>query len=240
MLLASVATGCGSSGSGGKAVTLSELTPPFEVALTLESGECRAMIVGQTVDRAMLVARGTEAIRTSVQLQEDQFGRVDEVPSLRLRERADLPWRCVGSAIFHMERAGFARLLFELPDGRQIKVDLPFDDPNAPPPPIPPQINRIMIGQTGRPSWNGAPVTAEQLGLHLREAAAMRPEPELEIDPSPGTRLDAVISLLAQVRDAGIATSRSDQQMAPGTVHDDIGPWGFRFVGLERFAGDLK
>jgi len=230
----------GSKNSSGAVRAPDPLLAPFAVKLSVRDGACVAALENEPVDRGTLVARVTDRLDAVVRAQEQQYGEVREFPAAQLLGGPDVPWRCVGGAIFHLHRTGFAQLLFGGTATRPIRIDVPVEDPNAVPPPIPPQVNRIGIGPTGGVSWNGAPVTAERLSMHLRAAAAMRPEPDLEIDPSPGARLEAVISLLGQVRDAGIAMSRSDQQTATGTVYDDIGPWGLRFVGLERYAGELK
>ena len=44
-----------------------------------------------------------------------------------------------------------------------VKLDLPVDQPNTPPPPIDPVKNKVVITAGGEILWNGTPVQQEQL-----------------------------------------------------------------------------
>ena len=44
-----------------------------------------------------------------------------------------------------------------------VKLDLPVDQPNSPPPPIDPVKNKVVITAAGQILWNGNPVSQDQL-----------------------------------------------------------------------------
>ena len=48
-----------------------------------------------------------------------------------------------------------------------VKLDLPVDQPNTPPPPIDPVKNKVVITAQGQILWNGNAVSPEQLRQYL-------------------------------------------------------------------------
>ena len=255
LALASLAIGCGSGASNVSNARAK--APPVEVSLRIQNGECRATLAGEPGDGEALLARGVRVLEDFVRVQEQQYGSVQELPAVQLLGAHDVPWRCVGAVLFRMQQAGFARLLFGAPGAQQIVVDLPITIvPPPPPPPIMPQINWVGVATDGHLSWNGARLPAERVSEFLRQTIATRPMPELAVDPSPEARLETVIGLLRLIRDAGVATSRLDLDgrrggsavaVAPDRadrelplVLDDIAFAMIGFVGLDRFANELK
>ncbi len=81
-----------------------------------------------------------------------------------------------------------------------VKVDLPINDPNSPPPPIDPQKNKISIDAAGTVAWNGAPVDEVTLRQYLDQTAAMNPEPELHFQPDANSKYEVVDRTLAVIK----------------------------------------
>ena len=65
-----------------------------------------------------------------------------------------------------------------------VKLDLPVNQPNQPPPPIDPIKNKV-VDQRRRAQilWNGAPVNQQQLRQYLDVTQQMNPIPELHLQP---------------------------------------------------------
>src|ERR1700750_3255351 len=59
-----------------------------------------------------------------------------------------------------------------------VKLDLP-QATDAPPPPVAPQKNKIVITQDGQILWNGQAVDLQRLRQYLDITANMNPTPEL-------------------------------------------------------------
>jgi biopolymer transport protein ExbD len=84
-----------------------------------------------------------------------------------------------------------------------IQIDLPV---NTPPTdnPVEPVINKIYIAPTNEISWNGAPVSLDQMSQYLIQTKSMTPEPELQFQPDPAAVYDTVDRALAVVKSSGI------------------------------------
>src|SRR3954451_3054670 len=61
-----------------------------------------------------------------------------------------------------------------------VKLDLPVDS-NAPPPPVEPTKNKVVITQSGQVLWNGTAVNLQQLRQYLEVSQQMNPIPELHL-----------------------------------------------------------
>ncbi len=85
-----------------------------------------------------------------------------------------------------------------------VKVDLPINDPNSPPPPIDPQKNKISIDAAGTVAWNGAPVDEVTLRQYLDQTAGMNPEPELHFQPDANSKYEVVDRTLAVIKRSNI------------------------------------
>jgi biopolymer transport protein ExbD len=85
-----------------------------------------------------------------------------------------------------------------------VKIDLPVNDPNATPPPVDPERNKIAIDQAGTVMWNGAPVDLVTLRQYLDLPTTIRPTPELHIQPHPEARYEQVDEVLAVIKRANV------------------------------------
>ena len=77
-----------------------------------------------------------------------------------------------------------------------VKLDLPQSS-DAPPPPVDPIKNKIVITAGGALLWNGAPVNTDQLRQYLEVSQQMDPLPELHLQPEPNARYETVDQVLA-------------------------------------------
>jgi biopolymer transport protein ExbD len=84
-----------------------------------------------------------------------------------------------------------------------VKLDLP-QDLNAPPPPIMPTKNKVVITAAGEILWNGTPVSPDQLRLYLDATQQMDPIPELHLQPEPNARYELVDQVLAITKRAHV------------------------------------
>ncbi len=91
------------------------------------------------------------------------------------------------------------------PVSHAVNIDLPVNDPNAPPPPeVLPTINKILIMPNNEILWNGTPVSLQQVAQYLAQTKSMNPEPELQFQPAPTATYDTVDKVLAVVKRSGI------------------------------------
>ena len=91
------------------------------------------------------------------------------------------------------------------PQTHAVKLDLPQDQTNQPPPPIDPIKNKIVITQAGAVLWNGAPVNEVQLRQYLDITQTMNPIPELHLQPEPEARYEVVDDVLAVTKQAKVS-----------------------------------
>jgi biopolymer transport protein ExbD len=89
-------------------------TKPENVNLSIRSvgGTCEVYWNLTRVTSDELLERGVSALRAEVERQEAELGRVEELPEVHIRGDVNTPYRCVGGAIFTMQRAGFNRVGF--------------------------------------------------------------------------------------------------------------------------------
>jgi biopolymer transport protein ExbD len=85
-----------------------------------------------------------------------------------------------------------------------VKLDLPVDQPNSPPPPIDPVKNKVVITAQGQILWNGNPVSPEQLRQNLELSQQINPIPELHLQPEPEARYELVDEVLAITKRAHV------------------------------------
>src|SRR5919112_5006194 len=78
-----------------------------------------------------------------------------------------------------------------------VKLDLPVDQPNSPPPPIDPVKNKVVITAGGEILWNGTPVDQQQLRQYLELSQQIQPIPELHLQPEPDAKYVLVDEVLA-------------------------------------------
>ena len=85
-----------------------------------------------------------------------------------------------------------------------VKLDLPVDQPNTPPPPIDPVKNKVVITAQGQILWNGGAVSPEQLRQYLELSQQIQPIPELHLQPEPEARYELVDEVLAITKRAHV------------------------------------
>src|SRR6185369_5917900 len=85
-----------------------------------------------------------------------------------------------------------------------VKLDLPVNQPNQPPPPIDPVKNVLSINAQDQVMWNGTPVSMEQLRQYLDVTQQMNPVPELHLQPDATARYEIVDKVLAVTKQAHV------------------------------------
>ena len=85
-----------------------------------------------------------------------------------------------------------------------VKLDLPVNQENQPPPPIDPVKNIVVITADGKILWNGAPVTQPQLRQYLDVTQQMNPTPELHLQPDATAHYALVDEVLAITKQAHV------------------------------------
>ena len=85
-----------------------------------------------------------------------------------------------------------------------VKLDLPVNQPNQPPPPIDPVKNIVVITHDGNILWNGNAVTQPQLRQYLDITQQMNPVPELHLQPEATARYVLVDEVLAVTKQAHV------------------------------------
>ncbi len=85
-----------------------------------------------------------------------------------------------------------------------VKLDLPVNQPNQPPPPIDPVKNIVVITHDGKILWNGNPVSQPQLRQYLDITQQMNPVPELHLQPEASARYVLVDEVLAVTKQAHV------------------------------------
>jgi biopolymer transport protein ExbD len=84
-----------------------------------------------------------------------------------------------------------------------VKLDLPVNN-STPPPPVEPLKNTVGVTAQGQITWNGAPVTPEQLRQYLDVTQQMNPVPELHLQPDATARYELVDEVLAITKKAHV------------------------------------
>ena len=85
-----------------------------------------------------------------------------------------------------------------------VKIDLPVNQPNQPPPPVDPVKNVLSINAQDQVLWNGAPVQLTQLRGYLDTTQQMNPIPELHLQPDATARYEVVDEVLAVTKQAHV------------------------------------
>jgi biopolymer transport protein ExbD len=85
-----------------------------------------------------------------------------------------------------------------------VKIDLPVDNKNQPPPEVDPVVNNVEIDFLNQVYWNRQPVSLEQLRTYFSQAASMQPEPELRLRPDPLARYEVVNEVMASAQRSGV------------------------------------
>jgi len=85
-----------------------------------------------------------------------------------------------------------------------VKLDLPVNQDSSTPPPVDPVKNLLSITATSTVTWNGAPVSLEQLRQYLDISQQMNPIPELHLQPEPEAPYGLVDEVLAVTKRARV------------------------------------
>src|SRR5881398_2607007 len=85
-----------------------------------------------------------------------------------------------------------------------VKLDLPVNQQNNPPPPIDPVKNKVSVSAQDQVLWNGSPVTMNQLRQYLDVTQQMNPVPELHLQPDATARYEIVDEVLAVTKKAHV------------------------------------
>jgi biopolymer transport protein ExbD len=84
-----------------------------------------------------------------------------------------------------------------------VKLDLP-QNTNQPPPPIQPLKNTVGVTAQNVITWNGSPVSMDQLRTYLEVTQQMNPIPELHLQPDATARYELVDEILAVTKKAHV------------------------------------
>ena len=90
------------------------------------------------------------------------------------------------------------------PQTHAVKLDLPVNQPNQPPPPIQPLKNTVGVTAQNQITWNGSPITQDQLRSYLEVTQQMNPIPELHLQPDATARYELVDEVLAVTKRAHV------------------------------------
>jgi len=85
-----------------------------------------------------------------------------------------------------------------------VKLDLPVNDPRNIPPPIQPLKNTVGVTASNQITWNGTPITQDQLRSYLEVTQQMNPIPELHLQPDATARYELVDEVLAITKKAHV------------------------------------
>src|SRR3954469_6952980 len=85
-----------------------------------------------------------------------------------------------------------------------VKLDLPVNQPNQPPPPVDPVKNKVVITAQRQILWNGSPVSQQQLRQYLDITQQMNPVPELHLQPDATAPYGLVDEVLAITKKAHV------------------------------------
>jgi biopolymer transport protein ExbD len=86
-----------------------------------------------------------------------------------------------------------------------VKLDLPVQQTNQPPPPVDPVKNKVVVNAQGQILWNGSPVNQQQLRQYLDVTQQMNPVPELHLQPDATARYELVDEVLAITKQAKVS-----------------------------------
>src|SRR5580765_5246227 len=85
-----------------------------------------------------------------------------------------------------------------------VKLDLPVNQENQPPPPVDPVKNIVVVSADAQILWNVNPVSKVQLRQYLDVTQQMNPVPELHLQPDSTSRYELVDEVLAVTKQAHV------------------------------------
>jgi len=90
-------------------------TKPENVSLSIRaasSGECEVFWGRTRVDSEELLQRAVDKLKLEIDRQGGENAPKLELPEAHIRGDINTPYRCVGGAIYNLQRAGFAKIGF--------------------------------------------------------------------------------------------------------------------------------
>ena len=90
------------------------------------------------------------------------------------------------------------------PQTHAVKLDLPVNQKDQPPPPIQPLKNTVGVTAGNQITWNGTPISQDQLRSYLEVTQQMNPIPELHLQPDATARYELVDEVLAITKKAHV------------------------------------
>lgn len=92
------------------------------------------------------------------------------------------------------------------PSTHAVDIDLPISDPNnVDPPDIDPVKNKLVVTVNNEITWNGTPISADQLANFLSRTKGMTPSPELQFQPEANAGYEIVDRVLVVIRRSGVS-----------------------------------
>jgi biopolymer transport protein ExbD len=86
------------------------------------------------------------------------------------------------------------------PPALAVKLDTPVPRENVPPPPVKPEVITIEVDFNGGFTWNGVPVSAQELEARFRSEATRDPQPEIHIRPHRLAKYGAVAHVMSSAQ----------------------------------------
>lgn len=91
------------------------------------------------------------------------------------------------------------------PSTHAVDIDLPIANPEeSDPPPVKPDKNQLSIKVNNEVTWNGTPISTDQLAAYLKQTKDITPEPELQFQPDPNASYEMVDRVLVIIRNSEV------------------------------------
>lgn len=85
-----------------------------------------------------------------------------------------------------------------------VKLDMPQNNPNQPPPTTQPVIHKVEVDFLGQIYWDGQPVDLPTVTQYFRRAATAAEQPEIHIRPDKLAQYEIVDQVLAAAQKMGV------------------------------------
>ena len=210
-------TACGPSGEANRAEAPANQGEAAEgdqpdVAATLVlavsgQGGCTATWDGQPATPQQVRDRGAAAVEGALEAA-GEIGNVtrEALPAVGVEAAPDLGFACADSYLSAVRRAGVVSVLLKPRGERPAAIaDFTLSEIGAPPPTV-----VLAVGGNGRLTWNGQPVTPEQITERARQLGGdvatdvEAPPGELELRPAREASFGSVYGALRAVRQARV------------------------------------
>jgi len=96
-------------------------------------------------------------------------------------------------------------LIFTLPPvTNSVNIDLPSPTPQDNPPPVKPDVNKLVLTVQNQILWNGTPISTSELATDLQVSRTLPVEPELQFQPEPEASYDLSAQVLNIIKASGV------------------------------------